>query len=234
MANGGKVIKEEEKPKPSFLIQAEAFVDRKFKDAESIKDPKYGPGLSSFDHKVFIGVMDLQMDHVNSVLVEQFRAEVAGHYNPIMKLLEKIDKNYDTLKYELAVLNLRQKKTDERISIEEEEILDLKKKLAAKKTRMDEFQKHMDLIDNIIKPEVIQDFLEKVDFVTPKLDKIIETQKTKTIAKRIALAVVISVAIMSTILSIVMYNHKKATFINKTIPNTEVPKDSSQVKTTIK
>ena len=222
---------------PTFIDQANALIDKKFDETKFIEDPRFGPGLRSFDHKVLVGVMDLQVEHVSSVLVENFREEVehansvllkefiatvAGHYDPIMAYLEKLDKSYDDIKYELTRLNLHQQKTDERISIEEEEILLINRNLAEKKVRMDELQAHMELIDIMIKPEVIHEFLEKITFVTPKLDAIIAINKPSIIRRRITKAVIISVLISALAVGLAFIIHNK--IYHKTIPQTEVLK----------
>jgi hypothetical protein len=176
MANGKKLLKDEVE-KPSWIIQAEAFVDRKFKDAESIKDPQYGPGLKPFDHKIFIGIMDLQMNHVNDVLVEGFGKKVAEHYDPIMELLKKLEiqqgtimSDFKTLKKDLtdlATLHMNDiQKVNERFEIDEEKIRIAFERLEKKKEDIAELKKEI----AILQPESLIYISEEIREIRPSLE----------------------------------------------------------------
>jgi uncharacterized coiled-coil protein SlyX len=166
MANGKKVIEEEKLPEPSFLIQATAFVDQKFKDAESIKDPQYGPGLRAFDHKVFIGVMDLQMDHVHNTLVEGFSKKVAEHYDPIMDLLKNLDEGQKLIANDIKNIKERLTITEGKLSIEEQRIEKIEQRLTEKKRRIEK----MEIELSMIQPSSIKEYVEEMRKMQPILE----------------------------------------------------------------
>lgn len=231
MANGEKV-KKDKLPEPTFIEQANVLIDKKFEEAKEITNPDYGPGLKPWDHKLWVAVMDLHVKYVNDVLVEGYDSKVAEHYDPIMALLQKIDGNYDEVKKELVKLNKRQNRTDERISEEEEEILNIKKELVIKKKRIDDLMLQFQDIQEIVHPEVIHEFLEKIESVTPKLDKIIIINQPKTIRRRVIKSIAIAVLICIIIIDFAFWIHSRNTNqTNKTIPQTEQPKDSTEANT---
>jgi hypothetical protein len=91
-------------PEPGFIEQAYALIDKKYKDAEAIEDPRFGPGLRPWDHKLWVSIMDLQVQHVNEILVKEFAEKVAEHYKPIMECLEKIELRLDEHEKEIEKL----------------------------------------------------------------------------------------------------------------------------------
>jgi hypothetical protein len=183
MANGKNSMKKEI-IKPSWIIQAEAFVDRKFKDAESIKDPQYGPGLKPFDHKIFIGIMDLQMNHVNDTLVEGFGKKVAEHYDPIMELLKKLEVqqgtimvDFKTLKKDLtdlATLHMNDiQKVNERFEVDEEKIRIALERLDKKKGEIAELKQEI----AILQPQTLINITNEIASIKPTLDWFQDTFK---------------------------------------------------------
>jgi hypothetical protein len=183
MANGKNSLKKEV-AKPSWIIQAEAFVDRRFKDAESIKDPQYGPGLKPFDHKIFIGIMDLQMNHVNDVLVEGFGKKVAEHYDPIMELLKKLEiqqgsivDDFKSLKKDLtdlATLHMNDIiKVNERFEADEEKIRVALERLDKKKLEIAELRQEI----AVLQPETLIEITTEIRSIKPMLDWFRDTFK---------------------------------------------------------
>ena len=92
MANNEKV-KKEILSEPTFIEQANIFIDKKFEDAKLIEDPQFGPGLSIFDHKILAGVMELQVNHVNDILVEKYTSQISETYTQLTRVLNEIKEN---------------------------------------------------------------------------------------------------------------------------------------------
>ena len=119
------MIKGKEAKKPSFIDQAYALIDKRFKEAENIQDPQYGPGLRPWDHKLWVSIMDLQVSHVNDVMVEEFGKKVSEHYEPIMRVLDSLEKGQKSICMDIALDRKRIAEIERRLDRKRDKIKDL-------------------------------------------------------------------------------------------------------------
>jgi hypothetical protein len=152
--------KKEKLPEPKFIDQAFAIIDKKYLEAKNIKNPKDGPGIQIWDHKLWVMIMDLHVQHVNDVLVKGFGEKVAEHYGPIMEALKRLEFKQDTLSNEVHELATREREDVTRL---EEKIQHIIKRLDAKKTKIAELERKQFNIAQLEKAgEVVLSFGKKI------------------------------------------------------------------------
>ena len=127
---------------------------------------------------------------------------------------------------DIVKINQRMKIAEEKVMKDESDIELLKKRADYKKKIIEELQAGM----KILRTDAIEELMANIKEVTPILITVkknqeyyIATQKWTVIAKRIAIAVLISVTIMSAILTLTFYNHNKQTGNIKILPKIETP-----------
>jgi hypothetical protein len=151
------MAKEKEKPEPTFIDQAHALVDKKFKESEGIEDPRFGPGLRPFDHKLLCSIMDLQASHVNDILSEKYTEKIAEFYGPIMESLKKLD----SIALDITDIKERLTAAEEKVNLEEQKIAEheirLNKKREVIKNLRDDFEQYKEDVKILaeVKPTLI-------------------------------------------------------------------------------
>jgi hypothetical protein len=133
-------------PIPSFIEQANAYIEKKYKEAELLKDPNDKPGLRIADHKIWVGVMDMHVNHVYDILVANFAKKVAEHYDPIMDSLKNLERKQELFMDELVKLTIKEKEDVRKLESKIEEII---KRQASKETRLKALEKTKYNLDNL-------------------------------------------------------------------------------------
>jgi superfamily II RNA helicase len=132
-------------PSPTFVEQAQAYVDIKFKESEAVL-PQFKPGLNIADHKIWIGVMDIQVKHVYEILIENFNKKVAEHYDPIMETLKRLEEKQDAFSAELIRISKKENEDVKRLEIK---IMDIIKRVEDKKKRIEVLERTKYNLDNL-------------------------------------------------------------------------------------
>jgi hypothetical protein len=143
---------------------------------------------------------------VNEVIEHQWirvlKSELSDQNAKLQKTMLKISSDILEIKERLST-------TEDKVNAEAEQIQNIKKDLSIKKKRIDDIVTEMQDIKEIVHPEVIHEFLEKINCVTPKLDRILEINQPRTIRRRIIKAVIISVLLGALLLDIALAIHNK-------------------------
>jgi hypothetical protein len=165
----------QEKREPTFIEQAFAIIEENY----SIEGAKDQHGMTIADHKLLCRVLNAHECYIDEKVIGKFIDEIAEHYKPIMKGIESLASDLEYIAGDIKEIQNWQVKIDERIGEEELKSLSFTKKI-------DILEKQV----KVLKPELVEKFIGV-------MEKMIETQKPTNIAKRIATAVIISIAVIT-------------------------------------
>jgi hypothetical protein len=213
-----------EKSDPTFIEQAFAMIEESYANGNG----NGSHGMTIMDHKLLCKILDAHEKYIDEKIIDAFVERISEHYNPIMRVLQDLEKITTQTSLDIQDMKKWQIQTEKRLGVEETKTVEFEKRLQDKKRRIEALEKkEVELEKELkeIKPEVIHEFLEKIECVTPKLDKIIEINQPKTIRRRITKAVIISVLITVLLIDIAFYIHNRVSHnTDNNIPKTEKTK----------
>jgi hypothetical protein len=194
---------ENPKNEPVFLDQAFAIVEESFKD--SGKDH----GMKIADHKLLCQILNAHEEYIDNKIIDAFVGQISVHYEPIMASQERLEKGIKAISEDIKEIKAWRVETNKRLNVEE--------------SKSEEFDRKINTLNKqvtILNPDLIEKFIGV-------MGEMIESQKPVNIAKRITIAVVISVMVIAiaAILLLPIY-HKKVLERSDATPKsqTEQPK----------
>lgn len=156
------MINGENKKEPTFLEQAFGIIEEHFASG------KEGYGMTILDHKLNCKILDAHERYINEMIINKFLDQIAKHYEPIMEKLDNLEKGMNKIGLDIAEINVRLTRAEKKVAQDALTLAEVDRRLETKRKRIEELEKQV----KVLQPEVILEFIEKINSVNPVLDKI--------------------------------------------------------------